>query len=290
MVSNCILISFLAPRSRKRRPSSSQDDNFKDTQMDECSAALVLMSLSCSPHSPNFNGKFYVIQLFISSHCVINEMKVVKNQIDLLRPSYLQTTCQALGEWQTRHLLRNRNRDNEIFENLGDSKSYQKIPFFCRYLLALDWCMQGKVHGHAIAYTFLQFKGHHVPHPHVSISLFTGFPWRLSTSPDSNISSSSASYRSTPSPPPRAYSPQSAPLSSSAGSDEGIVMDYQDEQPRKKKVISPMTIAPVLDSNGIRVMAAFDAIWSSFSPHAQFYHSHNQIILIKKAWSKWRIC
>ncbi|XP_064213018.1 uncharacterized protein Glut4EF isoform X2 [Tribolium castaneum] len=103
--------------SRKRRPSSSQDDNYKDTQMDECSAALVLMSLSCSPHSPNFNG----------------------------------------------------------------------------------------------------------------------FPWRLSTSPDSNISSSSASYRSTPSPPPRAYSPQSAPLSSSAGSDEGIVMDYQDEQPRKKK-------------------------------------------------------
>ncbi|XP_044266831.1 zinc finger protein 395 isoform X1 [Tribolium madens] len=106
--------------SRKRRPSSSQDDNYKDTQMDECSAALVLMSLSCSPHSPNFHG----------------------------------------------------------------------------------------------------------------------FPWRLSTSPDSNISSSSASYRSTPSPPPRAYSPQSAPLSSSAGSDEGIVMDYQDEQPRKKKNVT----------------------------------------------------
>ncbi|CAH1368303.1 unnamed protein product [Tenebrio molitor] len=106
--------------SRKRRPSSSQDDNFKDTQMDECSAALVLMSLSCSPHSPNING----------------------------------------------------------------------------------------------------------------------FPW-LSTSPDSSISSSSASYRSTPSPPPRAYSPQSVPLSSSSVSDEGIVMDYYpDEQPRKKKNVT----------------------------------------------------
>ncbi|XP_021937970.1 zinc finger protein 704 isoform X4 [Zootermopsis nevadensis] len=37
--------------SRKRRPSSSQEDF-----MDECTAALVLMSLSCSPHSPKFNG------------------------------------------------------------------------------------------------------------------------------------------------------------------------------------------------------------------------------------------
>ncbi|KAL3280807.1 hypothetical protein HHI36_004038 [Cryptolaemus montrouzieri] len=43
--------------SRKRRPSSSQDDNSKDSQMDECSAALVLMSLSCSPHSPNLNAE-----------------------------------------------------------------------------------------------------------------------------------------------------------------------------------------------------------------------------------------
>ncbi|XP_074041984.1 glucose transporter 4 enhancer factor [Leptinotarsa decemlineata] len=42
--------------SRKRRPSFSQEDNLKDNQMDECNAALVLMSLSCSPHSPNFNG------------------------------------------------------------------------------------------------------------------------------------------------------------------------------------------------------------------------------------------
>ncbi|XP_069701966.1 zinc finger protein 395 isoform X2 [Periplaneta americana] len=41
--------------SRKRRPSSSQDDG-KEDFMDECTAALVLMSLSCSPHSPNFNG------------------------------------------------------------------------------------------------------------------------------------------------------------------------------------------------------------------------------------------
>jgi uncharacterized C2H2 Zn-finger protein len=40
--------------SRKRRPSYSQDDIYgiNDDQMDECNAALVLMSLSCSPHSP----------------------------------------------------------------------------------------------------------------------------------------------------------------------------------------------------------------------------------------------
>lgn len=101
--------------SRKRRPSNSQDD-LKDTQMDECSAALVLMSLSCSPHSPNLNS----------------------------------------------------------------------------------------------------------------------FPWP-STSPEESISSSSASYRSTPSPPPSEYSPQTVQLSSSSVSDEGIVTDYLDELPRKKK-------------------------------------------------------
>ncbi|XP_019867464.1 zinc finger protein 395 isoform X1 [Aethina tumida] len=103
--------------SRKRRPSHSQDDIQlpKDSQMDECSAALVLMSLSCSPHSPSLT---------------------------------------ALSSW-------------------------------------------------------------------------------LSSSPGS--SSSSASYRSTPSPPPRTYSPNSTPLSTSSASDEGIVMDYPDEMPRKKK-------------------------------------------------------
>lgn len=44
-------------RSRKRRTSYSQDDFLLDNmnddeQMDECNAALVLMSLSCSPNSP----------------------------------------------------------------------------------------------------------------------------------------------------------------------------------------------------------------------------------------------
>ncbi|CAH1280498.1 unnamed protein product [Diabrotica balteata] len=102
--------------SRKRRPSGSQDDCPKDSQMDECSAALVLMSLSCSPHSPNLTAFSYP-----------------------------------------------------------------------------------------------------------------------STSPGSS-SSSSASYRSTPSPPPITYSPHNTPLSSSSISDEGIVMDYYpDELPRKKK-------------------------------------------------------
>lgn len=45
-------------RSRKRRPSYSQENDLymggfrDDEQMDECNAALVLMSLSGSPHSP----------------------------------------------------------------------------------------------------------------------------------------------------------------------------------------------------------------------------------------------
>uniref|UniRef100_A0A1B6CTT6 C2H2-type domain-containing protein n=1 Tax=Clastoptera arizonana TaxID=38151 RepID=A0A1B6CTT6_9HEMI len=40
--------------SRKRRPSTSQEDA-KEDLMNECTAALVLMSLSCSPHSPSLN-------------------------------------------------------------------------------------------------------------------------------------------------------------------------------------------------------------------------------------------
>ncbi|XP_052120306.1 zinc finger protein 395 isoform X2 [Frankliniella occidentalis] len=54
--------------SRKRRPSSSQDEGVDSGlglglglgdprgMMDECTAALVLMSLSCSPHSPGVNS------------------------------------------------------------------------------------------------------------------------------------------------------------------------------------------------------------------------------------------
>lgn len=62
-------------RSRKRRPSSSQDqdesreeemkdedgggdDEPKEEEMTECTAALVLMSLSCSPHSPSIQGRY----------------------------------------------------------------------------------------------------------------------------------------------------------------------------------------------------------------------------------------
>lgn len=52
---------FRCCRSRKRRPSGSQEDCPKDSTMDECSAALVLMSLSCSPHSPNLTGKFFCL-------------------------------------------------------------------------------------------------------------------------------------------------------------------------------------------------------------------------------------
>lgn len=57
MFSNRFFISFLC-RSRKRRTSFYQDsdmylNSFRgDEQMDECNAALVLMSLSGSPHSP----------------------------------------------------------------------------------------------------------------------------------------------------------------------------------------------------------------------------------------------
>ncbi|RZF35692.1 hypothetical protein LSTR_LSTR010013 [Laodelphax striatellus] len=44
--------------SRKRRPSTSQEENVKEGEnpLNECTAALVLMSLSCSPHSPSLNG------------------------------------------------------------------------------------------------------------------------------------------------------------------------------------------------------------------------------------------
>lgn len=53
-----ICIIFSSHRSRKRRTSFSQDSDLfmssfrDDDQMDECNAALVLMSLSGSPHSP----------------------------------------------------------------------------------------------------------------------------------------------------------------------------------------------------------------------------------------------
>lgn len=35
------------------------DDNEpKEEEMTECTAALVLMSLSCSPHSPSIQGRY----------------------------------------------------------------------------------------------------------------------------------------------------------------------------------------------------------------------------------------
>lgn len=66
-------------RSRKRRPSTSQDqdesreeemkdeegDNEpKEEEMTECTAALVLMSLSCSPHSPSIQGWYKYLKFF----------------------------------------------------------------------------------------------------------------------------------------------------------------------------------------------------------------------------------
>lgn len=61
---------FFTHRSRKRRTSNSQDD-FKEDQMNECTAALVLMSLSCSPNS-SLNGKYILrmyYRVFVCSIC-----------------------------------------------------------------------------------------------------------------------------------------------------------------------------------------------------------------------------
>ncbi|KAK7583811.1 hypothetical protein V9T40_004774 [Parthenolecanium corni] len=52
--------SAIVSRSRKRRTSNSQED-FKEDHMNECTAALVLMSLSCSPNS-SLNGSNWIEQ------------------------------------------------------------------------------------------------------------------------------------------------------------------------------------------------------------------------------------
>ncbi|KAH1004838.1 hypothetical protein HUJ05_005607 [Dendroctonus ponderosae] len=50
------MLDAIESKSRKRRPSASQDDSLHPkTAMDECSAALVLMSLSCSPQNDRAN-------------------------------------------------------------------------------------------------------------------------------------------------------------------------------------------------------------------------------------------
>lgn len=57
-VRSFLFFSLLCCSSRKRRPSYTHDGDMymggfrDDEQMDECNAALVLMSLSGSPHSP----------------------------------------------------------------------------------------------------------------------------------------------------------------------------------------------------------------------------------------------
>lgn len=35
-----------------------EGDEPKEEEMTECTAALVLMSLSCSPHSPSIQGRY----------------------------------------------------------------------------------------------------------------------------------------------------------------------------------------------------------------------------------------
>lgn len=74
---------FFLYRSRKRRPSSgnlfqslvtvnSGVGSGGDDVMDECAAAMVLMSLSCSPHSPHWdNGKKKKILVHFRFQCLL---------------------------------------------------------------------------------------------------------------------------------------------------------------------------------------------------------------------------
>ena len=63
---NCV--HWCADRSRKRRSSPCSSDVMMDQEdreeanedlMDECAAAMVLMRLSCSPHSPRWEGNSF---------------------------------------------------------------------------------------------------------------------------------------------------------------------------------------------------------------------------------------
>jgi hypothetical protein len=58
----------ISNRSRKRRTSYSQDEReylLDGDDMDECNAALVLMSLSCSPNSPRQGNVLPILFYFI---------------------------------------------------------------------------------------------------------------------------------------------------------------------------------------------------------------------------------
>lgn len=60
-------------RSRKRRTSYTQDEReylLDGDDMDECNAALVLMSLSCSPNSPR-QGKWFKLFKVTVFFCVV---------------------------------------------------------------------------------------------------------------------------------------------------------------------------------------------------------------------------
>lgn len=48
-------VSLRLRRSRKRRTSENLPDD--ESVLSECSAAMLLMKLSCSPHSPFLNGQ-----------------------------------------------------------------------------------------------------------------------------------------------------------------------------------------------------------------------------------------
>lgn len=77
-------------RSRKRRSSPSSangaadvimDEDEDSDVMDECAAAMVLMRLSCSPHSPRWEGEFYQIKMgVLLLNCVIMTGLLLRNR------------------------------------------------------------------------------------------------------------------------------------------------------------------------------------------------------------------
>lgn len=65
-------------RSRKRRTSYTQDEReylLDGDDMDECNAALVLMSLSCSPNSPRQGKWFELLNMTVEKNQKIVNLK-----------------------------------------------------------------------------------------------------------------------------------------------------------------------------------------------------------------------
>jgi hypothetical protein len=81
--------SFLFNSSRKRRTSYTQDEReylLDGDDMDECNAALVLMSLSCSPNSPRQGESCYFYFFLVNTG---NENCLFAMEIEHISPSKL---------------------------------------------------------------------------------------------------------------------------------------------------------------------------------------------------------